>query len=128
MIPPLTYQADALGRTERGKEYHMSVGSPTDALFGACHVVGRIPALGVAICMGFGGAVAGVIPVTLTNPPQVQSTCTDGTEFFLIDIGSAGQNASVGDCVEDPDIVTRAELRAQCLLPAAKNEEICAQI
>lgn len=106
----------------------MTMTAPTDALMAGCHVVGKIPALGVAICLGVGGAMAGVIPVTLTNPPQVQSACAVGNEFFLIDIAGPGQNVSVGDCVVDPDAITRAELRARCQLPAARNEEICAQL
>jgi hypothetical protein len=106
----------------------MSVGSPTDALFGACHVVGRIPALGVAICLGIGGAIAGAIPVTLTNPPQYESACTTGEEFFLIDIAGAGQNVSVGECLEDYDPIALAELRERCLRPEARKEDICSQL
>lgn len=106
----------------------MSVGSPTDALFAACHVVGKIPALGVAICMGFVGTASGVIPVGLTNPPQYESACTIGEDFFLIDLEKIGEYVSVGECLEEYDPIALAELRERCLRPEARKEDICLQI
>lgn len=105
----------------------MSVSSPTDALFGACHVVGKIPALGVAICLGI-ASYSGLIPVTLLNPPTTEQHCTVGDEYFLIDIKNAAEYVSVGECLEDYDPIALAELKERCLLPAARDEDICAQL
>lgn len=109
----------------------MTMGVTTDIASLGCHVVGKIPALGVAICLGvvgLGSAFAGIIPVSLTNPPQYESTCTVGEEFFLIDLENVGRSVSVGECLENYDPIALAELRERCLRPQARSEDICSQI
>lgn len=101
----------------------------SDFGFFACHVVGKIPALGIAICLGAAADYTNVVPVDLLgNAPQVDNHCTEWNKAFLIDLENAPEYVSLGKCLEEYNKISLAELRERCARPEAKDEKICAQI
>lgn len=107
----------------------MTMGAPTDLVSGVCHVVMKFPIIGAAVCLGVAGDYANVIPVDFINKaPVIEQHCVVGDDYFLIDIAAAVQTVSVGECLENIDPLTLAELRERCKLPQAKEEDICGQI
>lgn len=107
----------------------MTMGTPTDFILGACHVVMKFPVLGVAVCFGVADYNTDVLPVNFVNNTQMtQHECGIGDEYILIDTEEVGAYVSLGECLEEYDPIALAELRERCLRPEAKDEEICRHI
>lgn len=105
------------------------MGAVSDGFMAGCHVVGKIPALGVVICLVATGDYANVIPVDFLNQkPQVTTRCVSGDEYLLIDIEKVNQHVAVGECLQGYTPVTHDELLERCARPEARFEEICLQV
>lgn len=100
----------------------MTMGAPTDVLFGACHVVAKVPALGLAVCLGVATPGATNVFFDSTEPKLTHECRVDGSEYYMIDIENREDQFNVGNCLDKDEILPLSitELRARC--DAIKND------
>lgn len=104
----------------------MSSISSGDGLFTICHVVGKIPALGAAVCMAMAGAggtyvYKAAVPALQAETIPVAGTC-GGDQAILIDDTAA--TARIGECRSTMNSLQRAELRDRCAALSPPNSHV----
>jgi hypothetical protein len=86
----------------------MSSGNVADVVSTGCHVVARIPALGVAICLAAVGWAGGAI---LPGRVVPNDDC-GGSRAIVID--DSGSTAKIGECKHTYRQISNGELARRC--------------
>lgn len=108
----------------------MTLATPAGALPGACHVVMKVPAIGVAVCAISAAGFAGAVPVSFHggNPPAMSACVDDAKQYVLVDLDRM-PFVERGDCLDKVITVSLPQVQDRCSgLPAGDRPQFCGQV